>query len=633
MLYILESENGNQREIFAVSSDLQQLEHYRENLAASEATLTLVTINQSFPLYVVEHLEEGNDIAGAKYRYTPVGGLLALLESTDPVERNDEAIFSYYIFDSNYFRDTTFKHSWIQPVRVDNSFWRGFMEDESENYLRYQHVTTIAANYNLMALDFLYDHWVHQEDEHRRFELAEEGYAALFWTMCYDLACNKLSQEAVADFIPMIENAEALCRKKLWSLRAEGFTNLLYNAIEHEPEKIVSYGLQAIDALKNLRHESARPVLELCRLAYVYGELVTHDQPNQNIHWQNAIDCVHECIQLDAEEVPWRFYIDLVSGEIAGENEVLKKMRSEETQCFLQTAASFAENNSYHQLIIALAYRDYITHRQQENREIHPMLQVQALYWLNLAISWKGGPTTSVTTDQAISFFRDEGVRLQRMDVLEAARDLYFPAAGNVSGDTYGVARILQSIADLHIIQNNTTAANETLHQTWQYYRERWEDNDDNISYLIHFAEFLEKLYNTWYVTDKPEIRDIRYAAVRAEHVGNGHYGTPGFLLARLALLEGDEDEAIHLVTRELLLHELCIDNRITEFKKDEQFRPFHHLQEFLNATLQFMEDVSVGYFFDPCIRWEELNRMNPPEVATAWKNRMETIRNRKKLS
>jgi len=633
MLYILESLKNNDREILAVSSDIHEFERCREKIAATtEAYLTVTTLAYDFPLYVIEHRELNREVPMTLFRFTPAGGLLALLESTPNLDNDSEAAFRYYLFDSAYFRDSG-ETSWIQPVPVDDVFLSGFRENESENYLRRQHLAAIVHNYNIDALDFLYEYWVHQNEEQHRIELAEDGYAALFWTMSYDLACSKLHPDGLSYFIPMIEKAEALTLKSLWMLRAEAFTNLAYNAIEHEPGKVGFYHLQAVDALMNQIREGGATAELYQRLAYTYGELLTHDQINQYSHWQKSIESMREGIRIDAENIRWEYYVKLVFGEILNEDITLKELRIQATQRFHNDLASFAENDAYHQVIVALAYRNYIRECEQEQRDVSPVIHVQALYWLDLAISWKGGYTSSVTTTQVADFFREEGIRLQRMDILDAALALYFPAGESVSGDTYRVARILQDVAALYFAQNNLAAANDYLHQTWQYYRERWQDNDDNFSYLIQYGEFLEKLYNAPFVVDKPEIRDMRYVATCAEQAGNGYYASPGFLLARLALLEGDEEEAIHLVTRELLLHELCIDNRIRDFSMDEQFKAFRQFQIFLEKTLQFMDEVSDGYYFDPSIPWSELNAMTRQEVFTAWQRRMQVIRNRKKLS
>jgi len=634
MLYILESLKNNAREILAVSPDVEELARCRERITGrADAHFIVKTLAYDFPLYVIEHRNHQADVSTSTFRYTPPGGLLALLESTSNLEDDREAAFRYYLFDSTYLCDSTEKVSWIQPVSVDNAFLSGFRKNESEDYLRQQHLAAIVHHYNIDALDFLYEYWVRQNDDRHRIELAEDGYVSLFWTMCYDLACNKLHHDALSHFIPMIEKAEALMGKSLWALRAEAFANLASDAIEHEPTKIIFYHLQAIDALRNQINESATRAELYQHLAFTYSELLKYDKVNQRLYWLESVRCIQEGIRVDAEKVRWEHYLKLVFGEIPNEDPLLKELRMHATRQFHHDIASFAENDTYHQVIIALAYRNYIHQCEHEQNNVLPMVHVQALYWLDLAIAWKGGYTSSVTTTQAADFFREEGLRLQRLDVLDAARALYFPTDGSVSGDTYRVTRILQDIANVYLAQNNPVSANDYLHQTWQYYRERWQDNDDNISYLIQYGEFLEKFYKASFVIDKPDIREIRYVATCAAQTGRGYYAAPGFLLARLALLEGDEEEAIHLITRELLLHELCIADLIKGFDPDKQFKPFQRLQAFLDTTLQFMEEVSDGYYFDPSIPWSDLTTMTTLEVAHAWQQRMAAIRNRNRLS
>src|SRR5690606_27597326 len=110
-----------------------------------------------------------------------------------------------------------------------------------------------------------------------------------------------------------------------------------------------------------------------------------------------------------------------------------------------------------------------------------------------------------------------------------------------------------------------------------------------NRSVLMHYTKFLERCYLYPGNIKKPGLEKIKSLAKQTEEEGEGMYSAPTLLLTRLALYENNEKEAIFHVTRLLLLHELCVDDKLRELQQSSIVGPFSQLQEFLKEILTFM--------------------------------------------
>jgi tetratricopeptide (TPR) repeat protein len=257
-------------------------------------------------------------------------------------------------------------------------------------------------------------------------------------------------------------------------------------------------------------------------------------------------------------------------------------------------------------------------------------LERQISRWLQTSLSWNTRDAQPTTLRNAGLLLHKQGNVYQRVDYFVKAIECFesfIDKDPRHAMEVYYEANVWEDWALLNEKQEKN--GEEYLVRAWEVYREHEEDVEINFSPLLHYAEFLERLYFNDKISVRPTEAEVLKLAVAAEIMGDGFYSGPGLIQARLAIHRGDTETAIHHLCKLLLLHELCIDTLIKNLRESLTESP-RSVVDFLDQALIFMDDVRQGYYFHPLISNAALNEMSREAVFNAWQDRMKEIRNRR---
>lgn len=529
----------------------------------------------------------------------------------------------------------------VSDQRIDRQFLETVLSTRGERAILASPYGRLAGDYDLDALDHHCERLAGGDDHQERALLAHEGYLSLFALLTYDAACNKLLPDGFALLLPIIAKAEQLLQTPLWEERCQCRMLLLEDAISRDDAEVIGHADRALEAIaQHLAHlppdSPASAAAGIHRLrAQVHRQLAEHG-PEQGIeHWRLALAAATTAVETAPSEADWRLLLDLVHTPLAGESPEVAAERAE-AQTALRTlmgqhcrsaAAAFRLVQDYKHVREHLAWK-----------KLAPSLFPQADYllWLEraMAVQPADGASWSGTTEAGHLFYH-EGVLLNRLDLVAAAMPHFAAILSREPDSGMQVLYLAQCHEAMALIAaglGQTTQAARHLRDalTW------WADHRDTIRYnfssLIQYVEFLLRVLASPLDVPKPPLAEIRSLALEAERDGQGFHSGPGLALAQLALHEDDEDEAIFQLTRLLILHECCMDDVFSAFRRHPLCISHPRTAGFVDQTLRFITEIREGYYLDPQIRWPQLQSMNRAAVAAAWQTRQVELRNRPKL-
>lgn len=637
-MYIIEVADKPLRWIAAVYQHEEEGKEYLEKLSKEnlcEEVCHTIPINQ-FPVYAIEriaHDDAGNAIN--HFEFTADEGLKQLIkeQKRNMVEDEYHVYFTIYLFDQDYFQQPANSSLMgaLDHEHVDNHFLS--REDSGEDML-HNRIARLAGKWNFHGLDQLFEQYMQSGSAEDRELLAYEGYLSLLGEMRYDYACHKLTDTGISLLMPVVEKAELLLEEPLWELKADVLVILLDNAINHYPEKVTAYFEEAENALHHFLKTSPEKAREAHQALAAIHDLMVHaaDDDFRKNHWEQAVDHIKTSVNQDPKEADWHFYLTLLYLPSAVSVEDQRK----EILYFEELTRSLEKQSPEMPYHFARAYHRLYEHLEWQKVDLSLFPEKEYLYWLDKARLWDGEGLEPIYLTEAGHFFNNEGNRLKRIDLLKAAIGIYemcYEPSGNNAFEVYYVASALESIAMLYEEKGEMAQAADFMDQASEVYENHLDSIRNNFSTLIHYAEFLERCYHYAGDIQKPSLQQIKELARLAEEEGNGMYSSPMMLLARVALSEQEEETAIFQITKSLILHELCIDNEVKKMREDISASSFEKLRKFLDDTLTFMLEVEENYYLDTQIKWDELKHMSENEVAKAWEERKQEIRNREKIA
>jgi hypothetical protein len=468
-------------------------------------------------------------------------------------------------------------------------------------------------------------------------ELAE-AYLDIFNEMCYDFACSKLTEEGILELYPIVEKIEFLKDSSEWSLRAQTYHILMEDSEMREDNiSVVRNGQLAIGALsKQLAEGAEEKYITYQSLSYCYYTLINYLPEEATLYWGKALQYIKEAILGNSREANWIQYFTVLYSSLKQESSVLKERREQERTAFRNWSLALEEKEGALSFFIASQFIRFKEFSGDSESEGFIFPEKEYFFWLEKSLEDDLLDLSPMKISDAGHYYKKEGVRLQRIDLLERAlayfEKIFYTSSNDELFCIYYISDVLENIALIYTKQGLSEKADSYLTNALQWNEDKQELIQGNFSLLIHYAEFLERCYHYKGNIPKPTLELIKSVVKKAESTGGGYYSGPYFLEARLALEQKNEHLVVACLCKNLLLHELCIENQVEEFYNYLTKGTYSYLEKFLENTLLFMKEVSEGYYFNPKITFAELNSMSEMEVIETWIIRKAEIKKRKTI-
>lgn len=471
-------------------------------------------------------------------------------------------------------------------------------------------------------IEDLYEQYKDTGTAAQKAELAEK-YLDLFSELSYDFACGKLTEDGVELLLPIVEKIEVLQQTISWSLRAQVHELLMENAEANEdPERVIKHGKLAIEAAMNqLSEEEDKQQIYYERISFCYSSLMDYIPLEADELWEKSLQFIKASILDNASRANWVHYLKLIylpSGE-------------EERSLFRQWALSLDENRGLGFTIASsfIRYKELLEYTDPDT----PFPQDEYNFWLEKSLEDEPVEANNFEISGMGHFYRKEGVRLHRIDLLERSL-IYFEKMFYEFSEPFAIHYITDVLEQIAIIYRQLELyerADAIITQALEWNEDKQEFIEDNFSLLLHYARFLENCYHYPGNIPRPTLGFIHTIVRQAEETGQGYYSGPYLLQARMALVQKDERLAVVYLSKAMLLHELCIEDSIKEFFENLAKDTYPYLEKFLKNTIIFMKEVSEGYYFNPKIKFAELVQMSDDAVVEGWILRKAEIKARKR--
>lgn len=633
-MYKIEINRENDKWLAALCQDKKNADAFFETLADKTqefATCSEVSRN-TFPVIVIENCSYENQ-AKPYFEYVGFEELQARLNTlrTQKVDDEEHIYFKYYYIAEDFFQSLPDENymRFMQHTSVTN-----LVLDETVSAFQ-EEVKKRASQYDIEGLDELFEQTktLYTSEKEKKY-LAEYGYDSLFWDMNYDHACSKLTDEGIYSLVPMIEKMEILLEEKKWQHRSFANHILLEKACENEPENAISILKDTTEAFAQYLISHPEEKLEIHRLlAQAYRMVLKIDPENALLYWQYALSEMQEAIAFSPEKASWSSLLELLYTPFFGNKNILEaqaqaKLDFEEKIVELEARLGVAISYP-----LALAYQEleeYLEWRKIEN--VFP--EKEFLRWAEKSLTYDLQKTTRLDLHQCAEFFHRFGINYNRIDFLEKTIQLYervLKATSDCAFEVYYVAKIWKEINEIHLANQQNELAEKAISNAIAMYKNHYEMIKTNPSVHLHYAEFLEYCYHYKGNIEKPSLSELKTIAEEIELESKGFLSYPYVLLARIALFEKNEAQAICELTKSLILHELCGDSTFQDLKKELEHTDFEAVKTFLIETESFMEAISDGYYYNPEMEWETLITKTPDEIIAYWEKRKLELKNRPK--
>ena len=655
-MQVIEVDFENERYIVAVSLNADKVNKlFGELKKSNQANIEIKPLPlKEFPVYAIE--KHQNDESGGirnHFEYTDEQGYIELikLQKQQRGEDNFNVYFTAHHFEEEYLMDPAdhnLMHN-IDYVQVNNYF---LDTEEAEMGLEHSRIGRLASRWDFEGLDRLYAKYVEDGTADEREKLAVDGYLSLFSSMDYDFACGKLTGKGIALLLPLAEKASTLLGKKLWDVYSRVYMILLEDAIENNEEQIACYFNETERAIQSNMLETVDEQQEGYRQLALINDMLAEYRHFGRQNWQRALAFINTSIAQEPAEGDWFLYLQLIyipyevrkgrkmtglsDEQISDRYEEWRRLRPDELTKFKALAVSFPDSRHAVALNIAMAMKRLREHMEWYKMDGDYFPEEDYLHWLKEATQWQKQKTTRISLTEAGHFFHTEGQRYQRIDLLETAI-LHFERlidqVDTPSFEVYYKASALENIADIFFLKKDNHQGMEYLNRATLFYKDHIDLVKANPSVLMHYTEYLERCYVHPANIIKPSMEELKAFATIAEDQGDGMYASPVMLRIRLALLEGDENEALYHMLKSLVLFELTIEESLKTLAQMSAIKNSEKLSQFLDNTFEFFDEIRENYYLDARLKWKQIKQMAPEEVAKAWEERQEEIRKREKIT
>src|SRR5690606_12586197 len=260
------------------------------------------------------------------------------------------------------------------------------------------------------------------------------------------------------------------------------YMTLLEDAIEKYPDKVNEYFQSAVDIIKRFRKESPENEQECNRnLGLVYEMMAEYHNFHQDF-WIKSIHYIKKSIQINPVEGDWFSYLKLlyVPYEIRRNKKIdsntaaeelyrqWDKYRIKEIEVFKPFVKTMIDADSNASLTLALAYkrlREYLTWLKEGHASFP---EDDYAYWTNEAKQWQGENTTRIDLTESAFFFKTEGIRLDKIDLLENAARLFQKLIDKLEDTAFEVnylAETWEAISNIHLKSKEYDLADKYLNK------------------------------------------------------------------------------------------------------------------------------------------------------------------------
>jgi len=581
-----------------------------------------------YPFIVIENTQTSHD-SDTYFEFCDFEALQRRINTfcENKVESEDHIYFKYYYISEPYGQVAT-NENWMQYLR-HTPVTNYILEQPYPVSFFHEEIKKNVSNYDLDRLDQLFEHTKTRFNSTlEKEDLALNGYESLFWDMNYDHACGKLTEDGITYLLPMVEKMELLLSEKKWKHRSFAQHILLEQACKEYPETASAILNNTIKSFDQYLLSNPEDKLEIHRLLSIaYKWMIEIDAETALQYWHYAVLEIEKAIEFNPKEASWTVLFELIytpySDNIKitnAQSEVQKYFASktQDLETTLGTAISYP---------LALAYQHLQEHLEWKKEE-QAFPEKIALRWAEKSIAYNPEEITRIDLHECADFFHKTGIKTKRIDFLVKTISLYervLKSKIDCELEVYYIANLWKQIADIHIENNERVLADESIMQAISIYNKYTLNTSANFRY----AEFMEYCYSYEGNITKPTITELKRIAKEIEIQSEGYHSYPYILLMRIALFEHNETEAIVQATKSLILHELCVKSTFGSLIEEFKDSHFNQVKPFINKTILFMQEVDANYFYDPEIKWKELQTMSNEEILAYWEKRKEEIKNR----
>lgn len=630
-MYSIEVTSGDLKWIAAIYEAKTDGNTYLNDLKShghtfDEINLTHIT---SFPVYAVEHVTEGAPTNTFTYHTEPEYlDLIKHQQKNRSPKATFEAYFTVYLFSSPYFQHP-YGHSLmgaLDHVHVDDYF----LDSETATLgLGSTYIDRMVDQYNLEALYALYDTLKNSADEEAKQELSD-GLLQLFANMDYDYACGKLTTMGIDALLPILEKASSLSGESIPEYYSRAYLILLEEAIKNRaPKKVVQeYMDKAVEVNESILHATQEEEQEAYSNLALTFKLVLEYLPSAE-YLQKAFSHIKKSIALDVTEGDWSLYLKLILIPVDASDPLIRQnietLQADERIHFETFAKDhFAQNINLGLTISRSMHtvKDYI-----EWSKLPETLFPEQWYtsWLEKALLWQMDTRSRIALTENAHYLHNEGVRLQRIDLLEKAALLYqklVEIADNPAFEIYYLANNAEALSDVYLHKGDKKKAYAYRNISTDIYENNFDIIRANFSTHLHYTEYLLRNFYFDGPINKSTIEQIEKHAQLAENEANGMYSKPAMIRLQLALHENKEEKATFLMARQLLLHESCMDKEVDKLLETSNETQYPTFFSFLKETEAFMHAIRENFYLDPTYKWKDICNMTPEDVMQAWQER-----------
>ncbi len=638
-MYVIEINNPKKNWIVALCKEEKECVKYFDKLPEAlkhKALKYEIPIND-YPLFIIENC---SDYQSENYfEFSDIEGLnekVKLLKGEK--QDSDYVYFRYFYRNRDYFQLSCESDFMLNQVHTEVT--NEIVENSDGIDLFVEKIDDAVYEYDLDTLDSIFEKC---NSDYEKILLAE-GYQSLFWTMNYDYECGKLYEFGINCLNPMVDKIENLTGKKHWNERSTAKNTVFEYSAKSLYESAGKDLDDALESYKNYLRAEPEETREILRcIALCYQTAFEYLPENSFKYWLAAVKSVLEAIEFDSLCYSWSLYLKLIYVPVVGNSQELKNsdhdqisMEQRKAQNKIKDFINSYDNGdeAYIQTITSAFKRLRDTLEWNKN---DPSIFPESLYieWLNRSVDVTVKKKTKHNLLENAGFFQKEGVRYNRLDLIENAVKTYKSLIENLENPAFEIHYCAESFKDMSKIFRNTgdtVKADEALQSAIDIYSWNLSFVKSNYSVYSNYSVFMEYCYLHDGNVSKLTLEELEEIAKEVETIGNGYNSTPTFSRVRLALFRRDEDKAIHLLTKALIAYELCIDKDIDKLVELFKNSPFPKFNDFLSSTRKFFKQVRKGYYLKTELKWKQIESLSSEEINSYWSERMEFLKNRKPL-
>ena len=615
-IYIVEVENNSKKNIVGIYNDESEFNQFKKEypeLNNNKLSVIKISFTQ-FPFFIVEKLCAKVDNNENNYLYKDYEGVDHLIKKIKRDDTKEVYYKCYFIREPMFINDINYNClDYLYQVEINNRFLDVYNFNDPKSSMNESLLSSMAYNFDIYSMERNYNEFKAGVSTFSKQNLLE-AYISMLGQMQYDFACGKLNNQGLSALLPTIKIIEDLEEKPFYGFRAQIYMILMEVSEKDNFTEAKNYCLKAIASLEEDFKVNKEDFQDGCNyMAECF--LFLSKEANKSHYWIEALKWIKKSLEADPLNGNWFLYFKMI---YLPEDEFVKfkdlqNKEIEESKSYVKQLA----NKPILYTIIATQFKRLLEVSKNYN------FDEEYFFFLNKSLEIPIKESMHILRLSDIGhFYHNEGVRLQRIDLLEKALEYHEFINKNEDLNAlsvYYLAKDYIEISNIYFNKKDHEASDNYLQTAADCFEVNYNVIKTKYSPLLHYFEFLVNSKLTNKNITLPTTQKIKSIGNKLITMGEGFYSDPYFLMAKIALNENNEELATAFITRSLILHELCIDKEILEFKNKYSNLKFEKLNKFLDKTIDFIQRVRKNYYYAPEIKWIELKEMNNNEVLSQW--------------